>query len=747
MELKSAKWIGTGRKNDKYNSLPPELFRKAFYLETLPTRASLQISAMGIYEAAVNGRKVGECYFAPGYTHYESYVQVQTYEVSNLLKAGENRLDVTVANGWWLGSIGRKNNRYGDCRGLIAEIVLTFADGREARITTDESWQVTQDTPVRYADFYGGETVDLRCAEEKNWRWGPAQPLSGKLPALKSHFGAYVREDCRLTPVFRNGSIYDFSQNHAGVIQLTVKAKRGTTVTVRHGEILDESGRLFTKNLRGAKQTLTLICGSDGENFFEPRFTFMGFRYAEVTADGAFEVVKLESAVLTSDCKPIGTFSCSEEKLNRLFQNIQWSQRSNFIDIPTDCPQRDERMGWTGDIAVFAETAAYNRDIGAFMRKWLYDLRQYQRPNGTLPVTIPENKTYQPTPLKIPIAIWGDAATMVPWAVYRAYGDKEALAAQYDSMKAYTDAEIRAAARTGRGKRKYLWDRNPFQYGDWCAAGESFSQWKRKGKYLSTAYFANSVNIMGQAAEALGKTEDQRYYGQMLARIQDAFSSLCILPDGKLVGDFQSNYVCALYFGLVPEAKKPAAVGRLAELVREGKHTVRTGFAGTPYLCFALADNGYVEDAYKVLQNEKTPGWLHTVRAGGTTIWERWDALDENGQFYKGRGSDMVSFNHYAYGTVGAFFYRRILGIEPITAGYEEFQIKPIPGGTLQAAKGSLETRHGKILVFWKRDGERFCLKVSVPENTRCTVCLPDGQYYQVGGGQYEYAIGGAENG
>ena len=735
MDLKHARWIGTGRKNDKHNTLPPELLRKKFDLETLPARAVLQSSAMGVYEASVNGQRVDDCYFAPGYTHYESYVQLQTYDVSTLLKVGENRLDITVANGWWLGSIGNKNNRYGDCRGLIAVLTLTFSDGAERRIVTDESWLTTKDTPERFSDFYNGETIDLRNIEEKNWYWESAQFLSGRLPALKPHFGAYVREDCRLTPVLRNGSIYDFGQNHAGVIQLTVKAKRGTTITVRHGEILDEQGRLFTKNLRKAKQTLTLFCGTDGENTFAPRFTFMGFRYAEITADSEFEIVKLESAVLTSDCKPIGTFSCSDEKLNRLFQNIQWGQRSNFIDIPTDCPQRDERMGWTGDIAVFAETAACNRDIGDFMRKWLYDLSLYQRPNGTLPVTIPENKTYQPTPFKVPIAIWGDAATMVPWAVYRAYGDKEALAAQYDSMKAYTDAEIRAAARTGRGKRKFLWDKNPFQYGDWCAPGENFLQWRKKGKYLSTCFLANSVDIMRQAAKALKKMEDEQYYSWMFANIQDAFASFCILPNGHLAGDFQSNYVCALYFGLIPKGKRALAARRLTELVRENQYKIATGFAGTPYLLFALADNGYIEEAYKVLQNEACPGWLYTVKAGGTTMWERWDALAEDGSIKAGTIPDMVSFNHYAYGAVGAFFYRRILGIEIVEPGYRSFRVRPVPGGSLTHAEGHI----GDIFAAWKIESDIFNLNVTVPAGKEAEIVLPSGAAYTVQNGTHYY--------
>jgi hypothetical protein len=735
-------WITSGNRNDRHNALPPELFRKNFSLQKLPVKAMLRVTALGIYHAEINGQMVDDSYFAPGYTCYEKYVQVQSYDVMSLLQIGENRLDVTVANGWYLGSIGRKNNNYGNIRALAAELTLTFTDG-EQRIETDESWLVTEDTPTRYADFYNGETIDLTRLES-GWHFRPAIPFAGQTPEQKPHFGAFVREDCRLQGTQLHGGVYDFGQNHAGVICITAQAKAGAVITVIHGEILDSDGHVFRKNLRGAKQTLTLTC-CDGINEFHPRFTFMGFRYAEITITGEAEITKLESLVLTSDCKRIGEFSCSDEKLNRLYQNTVWGQNSNFIDIPTDCPQRDERMGWTGDIAVFAETAAYHRDIHDFMRKWLYDLRLYQRSNGSLPVTVPENKTYNPTPFKVPIAIWGDAATMVPWAVYRAYGDKELLAKQYDSMKAYADAELRAAAKTGSGDRKYLWDRNPFQYGDWCAPGGSFHDWKSKGKYLATHFMANSVNIVRQAAHALGKTDDEQYYAESLTAIKNAYAKLCIAEDGKLVGDFLSNYVCALYFGLVPEKKKAAVAKRMAELVREGDHTVRTGFAGTPYLCFALTDHGYVEDAYKVLQNEKCPGWLYTVNAGATTTWERWDALDENGRFYKGGGADMVSFNHYAYGSIGAFFYRRILGIEAVEAGFSSVRIAPVIGGTLTHAEGSLQTPHGKVSVSWRRDFDKLHLEIAVPEGVSARIILPDGQTHTVCGGNHKYETEGTE--
>ena len=736
--IHKGKWIGSGKTNDKHNSLPPELFRKRISVRDNLTQATLCVTAMGIYEANLNGQKVGNAWFAPGYTHYESYVQYQTYDVTGMLRGGENTLDITVANGWWLGQLGNKNNRYGNRRGLIAALWLQYADGTSETVATDESWKVSQDTPVRFADFYNGETIDLSCTEE-NWNFQPAQALSCRLPEIKPHIGTFVTEDQRLIPVKKQGKIYDFGQNHAGVICLSVRAAKGTVITIRHAEILTNDGKLFTENLRKAKQTLTLTCGNSGLYEFQPKFTFMGFRYAQVSATAPIQIQKMESIVLTSDCKPIGSFSCSDEKLTRLQQNVQWGQRSNFVDIPTDCPQRDERMGWCGDIAVFAQTAAFNRDISLFMKKWLYDLQLYQRPNGTIPVTIPENKTYEPTPFPVPTAIWGDAATMVPWAVYRAYGDKELLAQQYDSMKAYTDAELRTAARGGFGSRKYLWDHNLFQFGDWCAPGESVYKWMRKGKYLATAYMANSVHIMQRSAHVLGKRGDEAYYADVRKKIQSAFAELCIGKDGKLRGDFQSSYVCALYFDLVPEHKKEAVAKRLVELVRQKNHLIQTGFAGTPYILFALADNGYVEDAYKLLQNEACPGWLYTVNAGATTMWERWDALASDGSIRTDTQTDMVSFNHYAYGAVGDFFYRRILGLEPVTAGYQEFAVKPIPGGTLTWAEGSLETAYGKIDIRWERKEDCFILNIAVPEGTICHVSMPDGNAHTVSTGRYEF--------
>lgn len=743
----SAEWIGTGRRNDKKNSLPPELFSTSFTVKEKPMRAMVYASAMGIYKGKINDKTMGDIYFAPGYTHYKTYFQFQTYDVTDFINIGKNELSFFVANGWYLGTIGNKNNVYGNRRALIVELHLLYENGKDVIIKTDNQWKSTVDTQLCYADFYNGQIIDHTKSDRSKWKWENCELLNDVKQQLVPHFGSFVKEDGRLHIVSQNKVnntiVYDFGQNHAGVIHIIVDAPKDTVIRIRHGEILNEDGSVFTKNLRAAKQELVLTCGKDGVQEFIPEFTFMGFRYAELTSNKKIKVIDVESIVLTSDTEPTGSFSCSNVLLTRFQKNIEWSQCSNFIDIPTDCPQRDERMGWTGDIAVFAETASLNRNISDFMKKWLNDLKLDQRENGSLPVTVPEIKVYQPTPLKVPIAIWGDAATMVPWAVYQAYGDKEFLKNQYTSMKKYTEAERRAAAAVGIGESKYLWNVNAFQYGDWCAAGESVYKWKRKGKHLATAYFANSVNIMIKAAKALGKTADEQYYTELYRKIQNAFAKLCFNEDGKLKGDFQSNYVCALYFNLIPEDKRPLIAKRLANLVREKNYCVMTGFAGTPYIAFALADNGYVDDAYKLLLNTQCPGWLYTVKAGGTTIWERWDALDENGHMRKmGKQTitDMVSFNHYAYGAVGSFFYRRILGIEAVEAGYKKFTVKPFVGHYLDFADGHIDTVYGRISVNWKKENDAFTIKITVPANTSCTLTLPDGTVYSFGSGSYKYS-------
>ena len=731
-------WITTGNVNDKENMLPAELFQAAVTPRGALRRAVLCASALGIYEASLNGAPVNGGFFAPGHTDYKSHVQFQCYDVTGLMRPGENRLRFTLANGWYLGTIARKNNHYGKRRGLIAELRLEYADGQAETIVSGPDWQWTADGPVRYADFYNGQVTDMDFADETRWHWRAALPLRAKTPALAAQIGPPVtvwREvpPVRVTP--RGESlIVDFGQNMAGVVRLRLRGS-GQWVKVRHAELLDDRGLLYTENLRLAKAELQ-IHALEGEREYMPKFTFMGFRYAEITGIAREDILDIAALALSSEMAEIGAFACSDDRVNRLQRNLVWGQRSNFIDIPTDCPQRNERLGWTGDIAVFSSTAAYNADVSRFLRKWLRDLRAEQR-RGRIPFTVPDTHAF--FPFAVTTAGWGDAAVMVPWAAYLAYGDLRALEECYGSMQAFFETERRAAARFRFGWRRYLWEWG-FQFGDWCAPGESYLQWAAKKRWLSTAYYANSAEIMRQAAKALGKTKDETRYAAIRKSIEQAFLRAYLKDDGTLTGDFQSAYVCALYFGLLPEESRGPAARRLAQLIEKSGGCLATGFLGTPYITFALSDNGHTREAYDLLLNEACPGWLYTVKAGGTTVWERWDALDENGLLRRDIGiSNMVSFNHYAYGAVGDWFYRRVCGLEAVQPGYRHFRIAPQPDKRFSFAETSCESPYGPIEIRWELDGPAFRLHCAIPANTTASVLLPDGTEHALGSGTYDF--------
>jgi alpha-L-rhamnosidase len=730
----SAQWISSGIKNDKTCSLPPETYQKVFSLTALPKTAHLYISALGIYEAVINGQKVSEDFFAPGYTNYKSHVQFQAYEIARFLKQGENTLAVTVANGWFLGRIGNKYNVYGNMRALVAELHLD-----DTIIGTDESWQISFEGAVRFADFYDGQIIDNTSREPD---WQAVHLFTGKAPRLLPHLGTFVRECQVFLPrnswKSKNGMTYDFGQNFAGTVRLRVKASEHTAITIRHAEIL-QSGEIFTKNYRSAKATLTFIC-KEGEQTFFPQFTYTGFRYVEISGDKPIELLSIEGVAFSSEMPTLGKFACSNERINQFQNCVVWNEKSNFMDIPTDCPQRDERLGWTGDIGIFSNTACFNQDTLLFFRKYLYDMRSEQGADGAIPGAVPCTGMYEPRKYPIPLMMWGDAATIIPWNTFLAYGDKAELGNCYEGMKRYVLSEQLYAEKHGRGIRKYLWDKNPFQFGDWCCYGENWPQWMAKGKHLATLWYYNSVNIIIQASKILGIKQDERTFSALAENIQNAFINIYLRPDGSFKNaDFESMYVCALYFGIIPAEYRKKVATRLAELVRHYEYKVMTGFPGTPYLLFALADNGYADMAYQVLMNEHCPGWLHMVKHGATTTWERWDAIEENGNFFHG-GAHMVSFNHYAYGAVGDFFYRRILGLEPTSPGYKSFEIKPICG-TLLWADGALETPYGRIEVAWNKENGKFKLKVRVPFGTTAKIILPDGSEEWIDSGKYEREV------
>ena len=724
----------------------PMVFRKEITTNKPAARARLYATAMGIYEAELNGKKLGEQYFAPGFTSYKSHLQYQTYDVTPLL-TGDDTLTFTVAGGWAVGSFvfTRKNRVTADRQALLAELRIEYADGTVEVIGTDSSWQVTEDGPVRMADIYDGETYD---ATQEIGDWHNAAPETLKVtPAITADYGSPVKAHEVMKPVTvttapDGETIYDFGQNFAGVVRMKIHGKAGQVVTVRHAEILNPDGSLNTTFLRTAKATATYTC-RDGEQTYSPRFSYMGFRYAGLKGVDP-KNVEIEAVALYSDGEHSGSFRCSDEMLNKLQSNITWSAKSNFVDIPTDCPQRDERMGWTGDIAVFSPTALYNFELSRFLEKWLRDVKAEQLPTGGIPNTVPvQGYGFPATMPEMAVDWWGDACVLVPWALYEATGDVGVLKMMYPTMQKYVKACCFWAG-FGIGKHRYIWHTpSVLHFGDWVAPDvPKMSQWQARSKYTATASLCNTSGTLAKIARILGKTEDAARYKELSRKVADAYCSVLTDGSGKTKEEFQTAYVLPLYLNMFPENVKAKAAENLVKLVEKNDYKIGTGFPGTPYILFALADSGHADTAYKMLLNTQCPSWLYEVRVGATTVWERWDGLDENGECPIGDdGTDkMISYNHYASGAVGAFLYRRVLGVEPTEAGYRRFRFAPVVGGGITEAEGTVGTPYGVIKAAWKiADGE-MTMTVAVPVGTECTVVLPSGEEKVLGSGEYTVA-------
>ena len=729
----NAQWItdGSYRFTEKKVSPVPMVFRKTIQTKKPVAWARLYVTAMGIYELELDGKKLGNRYFAPGFTSYKTQLQYQTYDVTSLL-SGSNELTATVAGGWAVGSFvfTRKNRVTADRQALLAELRIRYADGTEETVGTDTSWQVTEDGPVRMADLYDGETYDATVTAS-NWKNASVESLKVH-PELLAEYGAPVCEHEVLQPkavtTAPDGEIiYDFGQNFAGVIRFTLNGKAGQVITIRHAEILNPDGSLNTTFLRTAKATATYTC-RDGMQTYHPRFSYMGFRYAGVRGVKP-EEIQIEAVALYSDIDHTGKFSCSNELLNRLQSNITWSAKSNFVDIPTDCPQRDERMGWTGDINVFSPTACYNFELTRFLEKWLRDVRAEQLPTGGIPNTVPvQGYGFPATMPKMAVDWWGDACVMVPWAMYEAEGDTDLLREMYPTMQRYVKA-CQFWAGLGFGKNRYIWHTpSTLHFGDWVAPDvPQMSQWQKRSKYTATASLYRTSSTLAKIARILGKESDAKQYDELAAHVADAYCSVLTDGKGKTNEEFQTAYVLPLYLGMFPEEVREAAAENLVKLVEKSNYCIGTGFPGTPYILFTLADNGYADVAYRMLLNTKCPSWLYEVRVGATTIWERWDGLTEEGQCPIGDdGTDMmISYNHYASGAVGAFLYRRVLGVEPTEAGYRSFRFAPLVGGELTHAEGQLECPYGTIQAGWKIEDGKLIATIAVPVGTRCTVELP----------------------
>lgn len=747
-----AKWIGLIDPDLRPSNSPkPITFKNSFKVKKEIKKARIYATASGLYQIYLDDKKVGDRYFAPGFTSYNYNLQYQIYDVTEMLKTGNNDMYVVVSPGWAVGVFGftTASANFATEMGLLLQMNIEYTDGSTTTISSGNSFKVANDSSFKYADFYHGETFDANV----NFKDLEYQNVKIIAPfeknTLYADFGVGVKEIKRLAPLKliltpKNEVVFDFGQNFAGLIRLKVNGFKGQNIKVRHAELLDKDGNFYTRNLRHAKAEINYIC-NEGYQEYNATFTYMGFRYACVEGLENPSLDNIEAIVLSSDLEKTGEFSCSNNLINRLQQNIEWSSRSNFVDIPTDCPQRDERLGWTGDIAVFSRTATFNLNIKRFYEKWLQDLRSEQNQEGAIGHFVPYVKCI---PQIIPTCGWSDAAIFVPWTAYLAYGDKRLLEDNYECMKKLVECEKKYASLDSKGNEKYIWTK-PFHFGDWLAPNEAHKEWMAKARELATAYFANSAHILSVVAGILGKDNDKIKYDKLFKRICRTYKEEFIGRNGKIRNGYQSAYVCPLYFEMFDEEMNKKLSKWLALDVEEHDYHLTTGFLGTPFIPFALSDNGYLDTAYKLLLQDTFPSWLYQVKQGATTIWERWDSLRPDG-FVEDFGEDinnMVSFNHYALGSVGDFLYRRVAGIEANyqNPGFKEFKIEPKLGGGLTFANCKYHSIYGDIESNWQIDevegNKVFTLNVIVPCNTTAKVILPNQEKYVVGSGKYKYQI------
>ncbi len=728
-----AKWIEMEGDTLRYSPSPQ--FRKEFTLNKTVAAARVYVTSHGFYELALNGKKIGDQVFTPGWTSYGKRLQYQVYDVTRMLTRGNNVIGAALGDGWYRGTLAWGDNWaiYGKRLGLLLQLKITYTDGSESVVTSDETWKASNEGAIRMDDIYNGETYDANKKlsgwdrpgyEDKSWKSVRIGYYDNN--NLIASEGSPVRKIQELKPVriFRTpkGSlIADMGQNMVGWIRLKVSGSKGTVVTLRHAEVLDKSGEFYTENLRAAKCQLTYTLDGSGEETYEPKFTFMGFRYVEITGfPGTLTADNLTGVVIHSDMPVTGKYECSNPMINQLQHNIQWGQYGNFVDVPTDCPQRDERLGWTGDAQAFCRTAAYNMDVSAFFTKWLKDVATDQKPGGEVPDVIPDILDKQGSLTAQPSAGWGDVAVIVPWTMYQVYGDKKILENQYPSMKAWVEYIRKKAGDS------YLWTGGS-KYGDWLFYHPPVNNHTEPDgftdhDFIATAFYAYSASLLADAAKALGKTEDAKTYSDLFNKIKEVFIYNYVTAAGRVGTNSQTSYVLALKFNLLPEDLRSKAAAFLVNDIKERDNHLSTGFLGTPYLCHVLSDNGYTDVAYDLLLQESYPSWLYPVKMGATTIWERWDGEKTDSTF---EDPGMNSFNHYAYGAIGDWMYRVSAGIETMGAGYKHIIIQPHPTTRLAYSKASFESPYGTIASGWEIKDGKVIINVKIPANTTATIILP----------------------
>ena len=715
--------------DEDFNGAP--LLRKEFSLvdgHGAAVRATLRATAFGIFEAMINGHPVGQDVLSPGWSSYEWRLRYRTYDVTGLLEPA-TVLGVAIGNGWFRGNLSWNGNSafYGQELGFFGQLDIEYADGFLQTIASDASWQSGPSATIAN-DLYNGQDVDARLSGTSWARpgfdansWAGVHVLDFDTARLTEPLSPPVVRNDVLKPlrVFASPSgktLVDFGQNLVGWLRFRVQGEQGSVITLRHAEVL-EDGELGVRPLRTAKATDTFTL-SGGQDFFEPTKTFHGFRYAEVTGwPGDLTVDSLEAVVVHSALERTGKFECSNELLNQLHRNIVWGLKGNFLDLPTDCPQRNERLGWTGDIAVFAPTAAFLYDVKDFLQDWLLDLAAEQKAaDGLVPFTVPDILKYEEHPKEFPApestALWSEAAVWVPWALWEAYGDKSVLSLQYDSMAAHTRRVEGLLSPSG------LWDQG-FQFGDWLDPDAAPDQpWNSKADngVVATACLYRTALITAKTATILGRPDDANHFSALAQRIRTAFNAHYIGPDGTILSDSATVYALALVFNVLDSDEKRTFAGtRLADLVRKNKYRIPTGFAGTPFITWALSESGHVEDAYRLLLETECPSWLYPVTMGATTVWERWDSMMPDGSINPG---EMTSFNHYALGAVADWVHKVVGGIRPTEPGYSKVLFAPRPGPGIDWANTSLVTQHGTIRSQWR---------LSVEGDLEFEATMPDG--------------------
>ncbi|WP_105566165.1 glycoside hydrolase family 78 protein [Microbacterium halophytorum] len=723
--------VGAGWHEEPDTERRPALVRRAFTVPSGVARARLYVTAHGLAEVEINGRRIGDHELLPGWTSYDERLVYWTFDVTEQVAEGENVIGAWLADGWYRGRLGFNGgyrDLYGTDQSLLAQLEVEGHDGSVVTVATDAAWQAAP-SPILLASLYDGEKHDAR-EEVGGWSepravvgaWSPVavgrrDPATLVAPALPPVRVTEELAPVSVEPTDDGGFLLDFGQNLVGRLRVRADGPAGHRVEMRHAEVL-ERGALGTRPLRLADAQDVLTLDGSGPRAWEPRFTFHGFRYATVHGLDQIRPGDVVARVMHTDMRRTGRFHSSNDDLNRLHENVLWGMRGNFVSIPTDCPQRDERLGWTGDIQVFAPTASYLYDCSGFLESWLRDVAVEQLDDGTVPwfvPVIPGGPTWEPIETG---AVWGDVAVLTPLTVHERFGDARILAEQYDSAKAWVERMIREAGAAR------VW-RSGHQLGDWLdpAAPPEDPAAGLTDRYLvAQAHFAHTTRRMAELATIVGRTAEAERYTRVAGEARDAFRAEYVLPDGRLTSDAQTAYALAIRFGLLSASEARSAGARLAELVREAGNRIATGFAGTPVISDALTETGHLDAAYDLLLETECPSWLYTVRQGGTTIWERWDSMLPDGSINPG---EMTSFNHYALGSVADWMHRVIGGLSPAAPAYRRVVWAPQPGGGLEHADVSFDSPYGRIEGSWRRVDGGIAYRLSVPTGVDAEVRLP----------------------